>query len=247
MHKKILTGVRAVVVLTAGTLLTMAPIARAELTAEQQCNKGRYDAAAKYNQCHGKAIARFFATSDVPTLQSALSKCRAKYTAAWVKIARAAVGTGSTCDTPRFVDNGNGTVTDNLTGLDWELKTDDATVHDKDNMYNWSSAYSCFLSGHSSCAGLNKEISFSCFGGSPCSWRLPTLAELQTILSEPFPCTTSPCIAPVFGPTLASYYWTSTTLGDNSNYAWYVRFDDGTVFYDQKISSNHVRAVRGGL
>lgn len=248
MRKKILTGLQATVMFTVGTLLTLAPIARAGVAEERQCQKGRYDAAAKYNQCHDKAIGQLFATNDPTALQAALSKCRVKYTAAWVKIAKAAIGTGSTCDAPRFVDNGDGTVTDNLTGLDWEQKTDDATVHDKDQPYNWYSAYSCFLSGRSSCVGLNVDtISFFCFGGGLCSWRLPTLAELQTILPEPFPCTTSPCIAPVFGPTLASYYWTSTTLGDNADYAWFVRFDDGTVGYDQKISSNHVRAVRGGL
>jgi hypothetical protein len=46
--------------------------------------------------------------------------------------------------TPRFVDNGDGTVTDNQTGLQWEKKTTAvgsvanlADPHDVDNAYTW--------------------------------------------------------------------------------------------------------------
>jgi hypothetical protein len=44
----------------------------------------------------------------------------------------------------RFVDNGDGTVTDTRTGLMWEQKTDDGSIHDKDNVYTWSTG--CHLS-----------------------------------------------------------------------------------------------------
>ena len=33
-----------------------------------------------------------------------------------------------------------------------------------------------------------------------CDWRLPTIAELQTILLAPYPCGTSPRIDPIFWP-----------------------------------------------
>ena len=39
---------------------------------------------------------------------------------------------------PRFVDNGDGTITDTQTGLMWEKKSDDGSIHDKDNRYTWS-------------------------------------------------------------------------------------------------------------
>jgi hypothetical protein len=39
---------------------------------------------------------------------------------------------------PRLVDNGDGTVTDNETGLMWEQKTDDGGIHDATNRYSWS-------------------------------------------------------------------------------------------------------------
>src|SRR5262249_2245490 len=86
------------------------------LTPEQLCQKGRYDAAAKYAQCHQKALGVLFVTNDLTRLQPALSKCRVKYTVAWLRLQGRAIGTGSTCDVPRFFDNGDTTVTDNLTG-----------------------------------------------------------------------------------------------------------------------------------
>src|SRR6266446_8828956 len=49
---------------------------------------------------------------------------------------------------PRFVDNGDGTVTDNQTGLMWEKKenldgtTDVSNQHDADNPYQWTASLS---------------------------------------------------------------------------------------------------------
>ena len=36
-------------------------------------------------------------------------------------------------------------VQDNVTGLIWENKTDDGSIHDKDNIYNWNDAQSVFI------------------------------------------------------------------------------------------------------
>ena len=50
----------------------------------------------------------------------------------------------SSCYSSRFVDNGDGTITDNQTGLMWEKKVkfdrveDFANLHDADNAYPWS-------------------------------------------------------------------------------------------------------------
>jgi hypothetical protein len=99
-------------------------------------------------------------------------------------------------------------------------------------------------------AALN---SGGCFAGQ-CDWRLPTLAELETILQAmtPSPCDTSPCIdEEVFGPTVAIYYWSDTTYvnkeSSSSAYAWTVNFDDGGVIPFAKNFAMSVRAVRGGL
>lgn len=249
MHERMLSRVVTVALLTAGTLLTMAAFAGAKVPPEQQCQKSRYEAAAKYAQCQSKALGQHFAVNDLAKLQPILSKCRVKYTSTYLKLQKKALGTGSTCDAPRFVDNDDGTVTDNLTGLDWEQKVDTASIHVKSATYTWFNTYNSFLAGVSS-FGINEEQPpdfIACFGGR-CDWRLPTVAELQTILSEPFPCTTSPCINAAFGPTATNEdYWSATTLADNTTYAWGVFFGTGEVSYGLKNGINAVRAVRGGL
>lgn len=246
MYTNDLTRRVPLLTLTAVAVVMTVSVARAALSPEAQCQKSRYDAAAKYAQCQNKALGKHFAVNDLALLNPVLSKCREKYKAVWLKLQKKAVGTGSTCDSPRFVDNG-AWVTDNLTGLDWEEKTDDGSLHDKDDTWDWLSAYTFFLSGASSTLGLNEPNAvFACFAGS-CDWRLPTVAELQTILSEPYPCTTSPCIDAVFGPTAVADYWSSTTLADNLTYAWGVYSATGEVSYGVKTLDNSVRAVRGGL
>jgi len=117
-----------------------------------------------------------------------------------------------------------------------------------DNYYTWSAtspytaadgtAFTSFL------ATLN---SGGCFAGQ-CDWRLPTIYELQTILLEPYPCTTIPCIdQTVFGPTVAGYYWSATTYAGDPSGAWLVVFSFGNVGYNYKVNPYYVRAVRAGL
>jgi hypothetical protein len=239
----------------AGTVLASVSGSHAAATAEEQCQKGRFDAAAKYAQCELKVIAKFFSsgliTDDGLDFQRALSKCRIKYTGTWAKLQAKASGTSSRCDQVRFAVTG-GTVTDNLTGLQWERKTDDASVHDKDNYYSWTSmfdedgtnadgtAFTTFL------ATLN---SGSCFAGQ-CDWRLPTRGELQTILlEESTPCATIPCFdQEVFGPAPGGFFHvSSTTNAVFPHEVWEVNFVSGGVGSDIKGSFHYPRAVRGGL
>lgn len=239
MPQNVRTRVATAAMFAAGMLLAVVSVACAGLTPEQKCQKGRYAAAAKYAQCETNAFGQLFATNDLAKLQPALSKCRIKYVATWPKLRKSALGTGSTCDQNRFSAN-NVMVKDVLTGLEWEMQTDDGTEYDKDNVYVWALAYGIFL------REVNTTFVF------PFAWRLPTVAELQTILlPEPYPCKTSPCIDPIFGPTVAADYWSSTTLADNQLYAWGVFFGNAPVnavsYGVENSVENHVRAVRGGL
>ena len=248
--RTVATTVSLMVTLAALAVLLKASAANAGATPEQKCEKGRYDAAAKYTACQQKAMGAFYGGGKPERLEEALGKCTVKYTATWPKLQKKASGTGVTCDGVRFVDNGNGTVTDRLTGLQWEQKTDDATIHDRDDRYEWSTSgdgdstdadgtvFTSFL------AALN---SGGCFAGQ-CGWRLPTVVELQTILLAPYPCATTPCIDSVFGSTVASVYWSSTTDSWGQGFAWCIEFYYGSAGMGNKgVVSFYVRAVRGGL
>ena len=162
------------------------------------------------------------------------------------------------------MDNGDGTVTDYVTGLMWEQKDDSGGIHDKDDTYNWNSsgspyppdgtAFTVFLdtlnggaTGVGDCDSGDGLTESGGFAGH-CDWRLPTVAELRTILLEPSPCGTNPCIdEDVFGPAVSSFYWSATTTAGFPDFAWGVFFGGGNVFSDGKAGSHYVRAVRGGL
>ena len=157
--------------------------------------------------------------------------------------------------TARYVDNGDGTVTDTQTGLMWEQKVAGSGFpHGVDLTFQWIStgtdpdggAFTSFLGALNNCTSADGS---SVTGGfaSHCDWRLPSIVELQTILLAPFPCGTSPCIDPIFGPTAAAVYWSSSTVAGSPTNAWGVSFVNGDVLNgDNKGISLFVRAVRGG-
>jgi len=180
-----------------------------------------------------------------------------------------AYGPGSDGDvqagaTLSYTDNGDGTVTDNNTGLMWEKKDDAGGIHDKDNGYTWSESGTLYDGTMVTefLATLNRE---PCFAGH-CDWRIPNIKELQSIVDYeiPYPgptvnaafntncvagCTVNGSGGPMCSCTASSDYWSSTTSRGNPFNAWYVNFFYGNVFtYEYERSLNgYVRAVRGGL
>ncbi len=159
----------------------------------------------------------------------------------------------------RFVDNGDGTVTDHQTGLMWEQKDDAGGIHDKDDQYSWSidgfsqapdgSAFTSFLATLNGCESLDGSAVSGGFAGH-CDWRLPTIAELRTIFDLSAPgcgVGVSPCIDAIFGPTKASFYVSSTSVSTIPGDVWFAGFDYAYVSFEGKsATSYYVRAVRGG-
>lgn len=119
-----------------------------------------------------------------------------------------------------YTDNGNGTITDNTTGLVWQEEADNTGR-------TWAAAGTY-------CNNMTL--------GGQSDWRLPTKEELITLvdysLSSP-----GPTINTIYFPdTPAGPYWSSTEAYLD---AWYVGFDTGNIGYSGKFNDHYVRCVRG--
>ena len=116
----------------------------------------------------------------------------------------------------RFVDNGDGTVTDNCTGLMWQKENPPA-------LYSWRQAIDY-------CEGLE-------FAGHD-DWRLPNVRELLSIVDY------WQRIDPVFVTQhLSDTFWSSTPVG-TGGYAWWVEFIEGRIDKVDINFEFAVRAVR---
>ncbi len=155
----------------------------------------------------------------------------------------------------RFVDNGNGTISDLNTGLMWEKKSDDGSLHDKDNTYIWSNLD---LTPEATIWDWLEDVNAE--GGTGLAghadWRIPHVKELQSIVDYE---ELDPAVGASFDggcvPGCANVgcscttnfnYWTSTTSAASDSFAWVLNFGSGAVDFNSKDSGRFVRAVRGG-
>lgn len=133
---------------------------------------------------------------------------------------------------PRFMDNDDGTITDNLTGLVWMKNANCFGTR------TWSQALNDCNNLASGSCGLSD-------GSAPGDWRLPNRKELLSLIdfSKYNP------VLPgghFFQNVQSSYYWSSTTFAYLTNFAWIVFMDYGNVYYNHKSQDNYVWPVRAG-
>ena len=121
----------------------------------------------------------------------------------------------------RFINNGDGTVTDSVTGLIWQQEDDGIER-------TWYKA---------------NEYAKSLNLGGKTDWRLPTVQELGTIVDYG---RYNPAIDPIFSNVKPSVYCSGTTDARHTRDAWIVDFFCGYVSYDSKFLNYYVRCVRGG-
>jgi len=134
----------------------------------------------------------------------------------------------------RFTDNGNGTVTDSITGLIW-LKNANCF-----NLQVWNAALSLANGLANGTCGLTD-------GSTAGQWRLPNRNELQSLIDYT---RSSPPALPIdhpFTSVASGGYWSSTTYLPNPSTAWAVNLPDGYVTFGNKSGPGYLWPVRGGL
>ncbi len=154
-------------------------------------------------------------------------------------------------------------VKDNVTGLVWEVKTDDDGLQDKDDLYNWYSTdstanggwYSSMNDDQDVCYGYDENDSESFCNteayvdrinnATLCGksdWRMPTPQELTGIVSYD---RVNPTIDLTYFPnTLNTYFWTGAPSVQHVWAAWYVYFSSGSSSTSGRRYLNAVRLVR---
>ncbi len=132
-----------------------------------------------------------------------------------------------------FVDNLDGTVTDQATGLMWQKCSMGQTWSGTECIENpeiltWEQALA-----------EAEELEFAEYH----DWRLPNINELQTIVDGT---EHNPAVYTLFAEdTEPNDYWSSTTFSNSANAAWHVHFEHGLVnASDKSVSKYYVRAVR---
>jgi hypothetical protein len=122
-----------------------------------------------------------------------------------------------------YTDNGDSTVTDNITGLMWQQALSTTT-------YTWAQAVAY-------CPTLSLA--------SHNDWRLPSRIELVSIVD--FGVTSGATInATYFPSTPADWFWSSSPLAGSSSDAWFVSFvvGNGYALYSVVSGTDYVRCVR---
>jgi hypothetical protein len=129
---------------------------------------------------------------------------------------------------PRFTDNGNGTVTDNLTGLIWLKDANPCEVK------KWADAVSY-------CNGLATGTAGLSDGSSAGAWRLANIRELFSLVHYDIQ---SPLVPSPFTHVQETKYWSSTR--DSYGDPLYFSFSRGGIGNESLYSFNYVWPVRGG-
>jgi len=133
-----------------------------------------------------------------------------------------------------LVDDINGVVTDNVTGLMWARCTQGLTAPacapGSVTTADWLGAFNAV-----------KAANIAVLHGHS-DWRLPNVKELASIVDKEC----SPTInATVFPATAGIAYWTSSPAKQMNDSAFMVNFSSGAVEADVKASNTHaVRLVR---
>jgi hypothetical protein len=155
---------------------------------------------------------------------------------------------GAAWPDPRFTDNSDGTVTDNLTGLMWMKEANcigdvhgifDNDVTSGDGRVYWQRGLDFVKELNATTYDCNATTVYT-------DWRLPNARELESLVDVS---QVNPALSPghPFSGVVSSNYWSSSSGEAFPDYAWYVYFGNGSVYWvDKDAFTSHVWPVRAG-
>lgn len=137
---------------------------------------------------------------------------------------------GVSWPTPRFTDNLDGTVTDNMTNLIWLQQANCF------GFKTWAEALTSANDLAEGTCGLTD-------GSIAQDWRLPNRRELESLIDYGQFNPALPNDHPFIGVQTFSY-WSSTTRIDYTSFAWRVDLNFGNVYSTDKTSSSVLLPVQ---
>ncbi|AUR52607.1 DUF1566 domain-containing protein [Aquella oligotrophica] len=160
-------------------------------------------------------------------------------------------GSGVAWPTTRFVVSGD-CVTDNLTGLMWPKNgiigfeaTEGGGPISQPNYANTDPTLNNLSWANATIAISNMNSAFIKLCGYS-DWRLPNKVELKSLVNYGNSNPANWLIVQGFSSVQADNYWSSSSYAPNTNFAWYVYFNDGYVGADDKTGNGYVWPVRAG-
>ncbi|MGR0482592.1 MAG: Calx-beta domain-containing protein [Candidatus Electronema sp. V4] len=161
-------------------------------------------------------------------------------------------------------------VRDNVTGLTWEVKTDDGGLHDKDDAYTW---YNTNPTTNGGINGTDGAGNSSCYGyasgnsASYCNtqayvnrvnaaglcgandWRMPTVKELESLWHYGRGYPDMAIDSDYFPNTMNHGFWSGLPFANNpawynKDYAWYVQGYADVSACDDIVNRFKIRLVR---
>jgi len=147
----------------------------------------------------------------------------------------AALHKGVAWPSPRFSDNGDGTVIDKLTGLVWSQNgyAPGPAACSPGAAKTWQAAL-----GYAACLNANNYLGHS-------DWRLPDINELESLIHAGQADNSSWLNASGFSHVQSGIYWSSTTYVTDARDACLIHMNHGDLWYDDKANLYFVWPVRG--
>ena len=146
-----------------------------------------------------------------------------------------------TATTDHLIDNNNGTVSDPRTGLMWKKCSEGQSYNSGTNSCDGVEGDFTWQTALQQAQAVNVGDAGESLGQT--DWNIPNINELASILE--LSCSNPAINEAVFPATSSSYYWSSSTIANDSNSAWVVHFGSGVEsIYNNKSNNHFVRLVR---